>query len=162
MNQVVCAPTKRPYLEQSACGMISPKSVMMAVEMIKPQMPLVRSPIKIDRPELTVTFPRRIVHSSKLPLLLNGRILAAYSASFASYSSLNGPLVSSSRFLTSSPKSPRLSPENIPDMEARMKMTTYCCHPTGSTTSGGGSMQKGIGSSATVSAKNLLKSYIYK
>ena len=87
MNQVQWAPTVKAYLEQTAWGMISPKTVMMAVDTIRPVSPLVRSPIKIASAELTDTFPKRIVHSKRLPLFLKGRILAAYLASSASCSS---------------------------------------------------------------------------
>jgi len=104
--------------------MISPKMVMIDVETIKPVIPDVRSPIKIARAELTVTFPSKMVHRSKLPLLLRGRIFLAYSASLASYSLLKGPLVRSSRFLTSSPRSPRLRPEKHPEREARITIKT--------------------------------------
>jgi hypothetical protein len=57
--------------------MISPKIVMMAVETMRPIIPEVRSPIKIESPELTVTLPIRIVQSKRFPLLLNGRIASA-------------------------------------------------------------------------------------
>ena len=102
--------------------MISPKTVMIAVEIISPSKPEVRSPIKILRPELTVTLPSRMVHNNKFPLLLRGRILVALFASNSSSSLLNGPLVINSKFLTSSPSSPRLSPEKIPDKTARKRI----------------------------------------
>ena len=44
----------------------------------------VKSPIRMDKPELTDTFPNKIVQRSKLPLLRNGKILSAYLASYAS------------------------------------------------------------------------------
>jgi hypothetical protein len=104
--------------------MISPKSVMIAVDIRRPARPLVKSPIKIDKPEFTETFPSRIVHRRRFPLLLNGKILAAYLASRASCSLVNGGLQRSSRFLTSKPNNPRLRPENKPDMVARHTIRT--------------------------------------
>jgi len=65
--------------------MISPNNVMMDVEIIKPMSPEVKPPIKMARAELTVTFPKRIVHRRRLPFLLKGRIFLAYSASCSSY-----------------------------------------------------------------------------
>ena len=71
------APTIRAYLEKVACGMISPKIVMIAVDRMRPTVPEVKSPIRIERAELTVTFPNRIVQRSKFPLLLMGKIFSA-------------------------------------------------------------------------------------
>jgi len=64
--------------------MISPKMVMIAVDTIRPINPDVKSLIMIDNPELTITFPNKIVQSNKLPLLLRGRIARAYFASVSS------------------------------------------------------------------------------
>jgi hypothetical protein len=130
INQVVCAPTISAYLEKTAYGMISPKIVIMAVEIIKPIRPDVKSPMRIERAEFTVTLPRRIVHRSKLPLLLIGKIFSAYRASYASCSLLNGPFVSSSKFFTSRPNNPRLSPEKVPERRARKVMIANCSKPT--------------------------------
>lgn len=140
------APTKSAYLEQTAYGMISPKIVMTAVDTSKPVSPFVKSPIKMESPEFTDTFPKRIVHKRRFPLLLKGRILAALSASLASPSSLKGPLVSSSKFLTSSPNRPRLRPENRPDIIASMTITAKLYH---STSPGGSGAQIGTPSSLT-------------
>lgn len=98
---------------------------MIAVDTIRPIRPEVKSPIKIESPEFTVTFPNRIVHNNKFPYFLSGKILAAYLASIF-YSSLallhpsSGSLHKSSRFLTSNPNNPRFSPENAPDIMARI------------------------------------------
>jgi len=124
--------------------MISPKIVMMAVEIRRPARPLVRSPIRIDSPELTETFPNKIVQRRRLPLLLSGRIFAARCASKASDSSPNGPLVSNSKFLTSKPSNSRLSPENNPDIIARHMIRAIWYH---STSPGGGGTQYGTPSS---------------
>jgi hypothetical protein len=120
----------RACLEHIAYGEISPNIVMMLVDKIKPVHPDVRSPIKILMAELTVTLPSRMVQSKKLPLLLKGRIFAAYLASLSSSSLLNGPLVISSRFLTSSPSSPKFNPEKIADSEDKKTMARICHHST--------------------------------
>ena len=122
MYQVVWAPIKSACLEQIAWGTISPKIVIIPVETIRPINPDVKSPIRIEIAELTVTFPRRIVQSNKFPFFLNGKILFAYSASLTSYSLLKGPLVRSSKFLTSSPSNPRFKPEKAPDIMANTKI----------------------------------------
>ena len=119
MYHVVWAPIKRACLEHIACGTISPKIVIIPVETISPINPDVKSPIRIDIAEFTVTFPRRIVQSNRFPFFLRGRILLAYSASLSSYSLLKGPLVKSSKFLTSSPSNPRFKPEKAPDIIAK-------------------------------------------
>ena len=72
--QVVWAPTIKAYLEQTAYGIISPKIVIIAVDTMRPVNPDVKSPIRIDNPELTVTLPNKIVQRSRLPLLLSGKI----------------------------------------------------------------------------------------
>lgn len=92
---------------------------MIPVEMISPNTPEVKFPINIDNAELTVTFPNKIVHKRRLPFLRIGRIFFAYSASFASYSSLNGPFVNNSKSLTSRLSNPKFKPENAPDMVAK-------------------------------------------
>ena len=120
------APTTSAYLENTAWGIISPNIVMIAVERISPTVPEVKSPIRIDRAEFTVTFPRRIVQRRRLPLLLIGRIFSAYLASYASCSLLNGPLVSNSKFLTSRPSNPKFRPENVPDRVARPIIIINC------------------------------------
>lgn len=118
MIQVVLAPTINAYLEHTAYGTISPNIVIIAVDTINPVTPDVKSPMNIARAELTVTFPRRMVHNKKLPLLLSGKIAAAYLASLSSSSLLKGPFVISSRFLTSRPRRPRFRPEKVPDRDA--------------------------------------------
>lgn len=130
MYQVVWAPIKSACLEHIACGTISPKIVIIPVDTISPTKPDVKSPIKIDIAEFTVTFPNRIVQSNKFPFFLRGRILFAYSASLISYSLLNGPLVKSSKFLTSSPSNPRFKPENAPDINARTKIIIKSIYDT--------------------------------
>lgn len=103
----------------------------MPVDKISPVKPLVRSPIKIDRPEFTVTLPSKIVQSKRLPLLRNGRIFSALFASISSCSLLKGPFVSNSKFLTSNPNKPKLRPENSPDKDARNIIVTIVYHVTG-------------------------------
>jgi len=126
MNHVQWAPTRRAYLEQAAYGIISPNIVIIAVDAMRPVTPGgVISPIRIDKPELTDTFPNKIVHRSKFPLFRKGKIFKAYLASYSAALSLNGPLEISSRFLTSSPKRPKLSPENKPDIIERTTITIY-------------------------------------
>lgn len=72
----------KPYLEQIACGKISPNKVMNAVDNIKPITPLVISAVKIEIPAFTITFPINKVHNNKFPLLRTGLILCAYTLSF--------------------------------------------------------------------------------
>ena len=137
MYQVVWAPIKSACLEQIACGTISPKIVIIPVDTTNPTKPEVKSPIKIEIAELTVTFPRRIVQSNKFPFFLKGNIRLAYSASLTSYSLLNGPFVKSSKFLTSSPNNPRFKPENAPDIIAKTNInnnTVYDTYAPGSWT----------------------------
>ena len=86
---------------------------------MSPIKPDVKSPIRIDIAEFTVTFPRRMVQSNKFPFFLKGKILLAYSASLISYSLLKVPLVKSSKFRTSSPSNPRFKPEKAPDIIAK-------------------------------------------
>ena len=57
---------------------------MIAVDTSKPINPDVKSLNIIDKPELTITLPNKIVQSNKLPLLLSGRIAMAYFASVSS------------------------------------------------------------------------------
>jgi hypothetical protein len=112
----------RAYREQTAYGMISPKITIIPVETIKPITPDVKSAIRIDKAEFTVTLPSKIVQSNKLPLFLRGKIAMAYFASVSSSTVLNGPLVKSSKFLTSKPRRPRFKPENVPESMARITM----------------------------------------
>lgn len=99
---------------------------MIAVDKSKPVIPEVKSPIRMERAEFTVTLPKRIVHRSRFPLLRRGRIAIAYLASVSSSTVLNGPFVKSSKFLTSNPKSPRFKPEKHPDNSAKHTIKTYC------------------------------------
>jgi hypothetical protein len=46
-----------PHLEQLACGMISPKMTIRAVDIRKPVVPDVISPIRMASRELTATLP---------------------------------------------------------------------------------------------------------
>lgn len=117
-------------LEQIAYGTISPKIVIIPVETIKPTSPEVKSPIKIDIAEFTVTLPNKMVHNKRFPCLRNGKILFAYSASFTSCSLLNGPFVKSSKFLTSSPSNPRFKPENAPDIIAKIRIIAKSVYAT--------------------------------
>lgn len=101
---------------------------MIAVDTIRPVNPEVKSPMRMDNPEFTVTLPNKIVHNNKLPLLRSGNIAFAYSASVASSSLLKGPFVNNSRFLTSNPSKPRLRPEKVPDNIAKPTITQYYHH----------------------------------
>jgi hypothetical protein len=92
---------------------------MIPVEIISPKTPDVKLPIKIDKAELTVTFPNKIVHKRRFPFLRIGKIFFAYSASFASYSSLNGPFVNNSKSFTSRLNNPKFNPEKAPDIVAK-------------------------------------------
>jgi hypothetical protein len=115
---------------------------MIPVEIISPNTPEVKFPIKIDNAELTVTFPNKIVHKRRFPFLRIGRIFLAYSASFASYSSLNGPLVNNSKSLTSKLSNPKFKPENAPDIVAKQIIMTKSVQ-TGGANSGSLQMTKG-------------------
>ena len=97
MNGINADPIARPYLLHMLCGIISPIITIMKVETARPTSPEVKSAMRIERAELTAIFPRRIVLSNKLPLLLNGNILLAYFASCSSHSLSKGPIVRSSK-----------------------------------------------------------------
>ena len=64
--------------------MISPKMTIIAVETTSPIKPDVKSVIRIDKAEFTVTLPNKMVHSNKFPLLRSGRMAIAYFASVSS------------------------------------------------------------------------------
>ena len=149
-NQVVCAPTNSAYLEHAAYGIISPKVVITAVDTIRPTTPDVKLSIRIERAELTVTFPSKIVQRRRLPFFLRGRILFAYAASYSSYALVNGGYVSNSRFFTSRPSKPRFRPENSPDIVARMTINRKSVQGTGGFGSGGQSGNSFFCSTATV------------
>mmetsp|Transcript_1931 Transcript_1931/g.4549 ORF Transcript_1931/g.4549 Transcript_1931/m.4549 type:complete len:256 (-) Transcript_1931:148-915(-) len=106
----VLAPTCKAYREQAACGRISPKTTMSAVDTRKPTNPLAMSAVRIDSAEFTATLPNSNVHSSWLP---DSRMGAIFSAHLAS--SLSSPFCTICRPMTSRPMSPRVSPEKRPD-----------------------------------------------
>ena len=59
-------------IRTNACGMISPKITIKNVEKRKPTVPLKIAAVKIAMSELTATFPRRSVQSSKFPCFRRG------------------------------------------------------------------------------------------
>ena len=120
---------------------------MMPVEIISPNTPEVKFPIKIDKAELTVTFPNKIVHRRRFPFLRMGKIFFAYSASFASYSSLNGPLVNNSKSFTSRLSNPKFKPEKAPDIVAKQIIMIKSVQTGGAYS---GSLQRIKGSSAKI------------
>lgn len=136
-SQVVCAPMIRAYREQTAYGTISPNMVMIAVDTSSPVNPEVKSPMRIDNPEFTVTLPSKMVQRSKLPLLLSGKIAKAYLASVSSSMLLKGPFVRSSKFFTSNPRRPKFKPEKQPESIARPTMRMNFQAGTGPASSSG-------------------------
>ena len=71
-NGIVFSPTCNAKREHNACGIISPKTTMTAVDTMKPTRPLVKSAIRIDSMEFTPTLPKSKVHKSKLPFRRTG------------------------------------------------------------------------------------------
>jgi len=86
-----------------------------------------------------------MVHKRRLPFLRIGKILFAYSASFASYSSLNGPFVNSSKSFTSRLSNPKFKPEKAPDIAAKQIIIMKSVQTGGAAS---GSLQRIRGSSA--------------
>jgi len=85
-----------------------------------------------------------MVHKRRLPFLRIGKILFAYSASFASYSSLNGPFVNSSKSFTSRLSNPKFKPEKAPDIVAKQIIIMKSVQTGGAAS---GSLQRTRGSS---------------
>ena len=81
VNQIVLAPTARPFLEQIACGMISPNTTMprVAQRTARAPPPPVRVSMRIVRVLFTRAFPSKIEQRRKLPIPRTGIIFCKLS-----------------------------------------------------------------------------------
>mmetsp|Transcript_25701 Transcript_25701/g.61735 ORF Transcript_25701/g.61735 Transcript_25701/m.61735 type:complete len:229 (+) Transcript_25701:1653-2339(+) len=125
----VFSPTCKAKREHIACGMISPKITITAVDTRNPTRPEVKSAMRMDSMEFTPTFPRSKVHKRRLPLMRTGYIALAARA-IAGSSEL---AMTISRPLGSNDMRPRVNPENSAEKATKIIISIYCtatCMPT--------------------------------